>query len=295
MTIIKRRILLIFFIILFLVLAPTIIFYANGNIFENGWNILATGGIFVRSMESGSQLFINSKLKDSTTFFTRDYFIKNLKPGSYSILVKKAGYNDWANNLEVFANRVTETSVFMLPTEVNVIEITNLLMTGKVSKPNSDYANIISLFDSVETSIRYISILSTSTGKMIQYAPGTKENPLVNRHVNLWSDNNSVYLGWKGNEDSSPKFFCKEHKESIDCQSQLKVYSFSSKISNLDFFPGESEVIIVSVDSNIYAVEAEDNANKKLQILYSGKLPDFRIDSGNIYIKDGNFLGQVEI
>ena len=79
MSILKRRILTVCFILLFLILAPLIIFYANGTIMGEGWNILASGGIFIRSMESRSELYVNGKEKDIIGFFTRDYLLKNLK------------------------------------------------------------------------------------------------------------------------------------------------------------------------------------------------------------------------
>ena len=301
MTILKRRLLGAFFFLLFLVLAPMIIFYANGNILGDSWNILATGGIYIQSMESGSELYLNDNLKDTTTFFTRDYFVKNLKSGQYTILVKKTGYNEWKNTIDVFENKVSETRVFMLPIEITITEISKLLVTEKtngtttekISKTNPNYETINSLFST--TSIKYLSVLSTTTGKTTKYAPGEKENPIINRHTTLWSERKNVFIGWNGNQDSSPKIFCKESIDNINCKSQLEIYEFKSNIVNLDFSPGESDVVVVAAGANIYAVEASENPDKMPQIIYSGKKPDFRIDSNSIYVKDGDFIGKIEL
>ena len=303
MSILKRRILTIIFFLFFLVLAPLLVFYASGNILGENWNILATGGMFIKSMESGSKLFVNGKLKDTTGFFTRDCFLKNLKPGVYTVLVKKDGYNDWVNKIKVSANQVVESNVFMLPTEINVMEISEFSETEKIvgtttkinSKNNSDYEMVKNFFSDTLILEKYISIFSTSTGKIVKYAPGVKENPIENRHFFIWSTGPDVFVGWNGKADSSPKIFCQESKNEINCQSQLKIYSFEANVKNIGFFPGESEVVVVVVDNKIYAIEAEENPEKKPQILYNGQEPDFRVYNNTIYIKDNNFFGQVDI
>jgi len=304
MTIIKRRILTGFFMLLFLVLAPIIIFYANGTIMGDGWSILASGGISIRSMESGSELFINGKLKDKISFFKRDYFLKNLKPDIYTILVKKPGYNEWTNKIKVHANMVSESNVFMLPTEITITEISKFLETGdsistttkQSLKKNPDYEMVGNLFNDDLIIGKYISVLSTTTGVITKYALGTKENPVKNRYISIWSQDKDVFIGWNGNIDSSPTIFCKDSTNiNIKCQTELKIYSFDEKVNQLDFFPGESEVVIVAVGNGIYAIEAEENPDKKPQMIYSGKNPDFVVFNNIIYIKDDNFFGRVEI
>lgn len=304
MSILKRRILTVVFVLVFLVLAPMIVFYANGNILGDGWNVLATGGVYVRSMESGSQLFINGKLKDTTNFFTRDYFLKNLKPATYNVLVKKEGYNEWTNKVKVYANRVAETNVFMLQTDIKSLEIKEFLETEKtvgtttktILKLNPDYEMVKALFSTTSNKEKYLTVLSTTTGKKIQYVSGVKENPVTNRHTVIWKEGKDVYIGWTGSFDSSPKIFCEEEKGNMKCKDAFKVYSFENDVDDIDFFPGESEVIMVSVGSKIYAVEAEINLDKKPQVIYNGKKPNFQISSNNIiYIKDSGYFGQVEI
>jgi len=303
MTMLKRRILTGIFSLLFLILAPIIIFYANGTIMGDDWNILATGGVLVRSMESGSQLFVNGKLKDITSFFTRDYFLKNLRPGVYTILVKKDNYNDWSNMITVYPNKVVESIVFMLPKEINVTEIKKFIVEDGLSsssikqtpKVNPNYEVIDALFSTSSLVKKYVSVLSTTTSTSTKYAIGTKENPIRNRHLLLWSEKDTAFLAWDGDIDSAPKIFCKYIKDTIKCDSQLIVYSFETKIINLDFFLGETEKILVLMGDKIYAIEAEQNQNKKPQLLYKGKNPDFRVFNNIIYIKDGVFLGQAEI
>ena len=303
MTITKRRLLTIFFFLLFLVLAPAIIFYANGNILSEGWNMLATGGIFIRSMESGAELFVNGKSREITGFFTRDYLLKNLKPAVYDIEVKKEGYNSWKNKIIVKANRVVESNVFMLPIKIDVKEILEFLVvensistsTKNIQKENPNYKIIEDLFADSDVSSKYLSILSTTTGTTTKYILGTKENPIKNRRMSIWSESGDVFIGWTGSVGSSPRIFCAEEDNIIICNNKLRVYSFQNDITNLEFFPGESEVVIVAVADHVFAIEAEENPEKILQVIYKGKEPDFRILNNLVYIKDGDFLGQVDL
>lgn len=299
----QRRILVAFFVLLFLILAPAIVFYATGNILGEGWNILATGGVYINSMESGAKLYVNGKLKETTSFFTRGYLLKNIKPGVYTVLVEKDGYNNWTNKIMVYANRVSESNVFMLPAEITISEIKKYLesenmlstTTKPTLKPNPDYEMVKNFFSDTLILGKSVSIVSTTTGKVINYSLGTKENPIKNRHLTIWKEGKDVFIGWTGSVYSTPKIFCEESEGGVECQSQLKVYSFESNVASLDFFPGESEVIIVAVSNKIFAVEAENNPEKKLQMIYEGNKPDFRILNNNIYINDGEFFGQVEI
>jgi len=303
MTTLKRKITTLLFIILFIILAPIIVFYAIGNVWGDGWSILPTGGIFLKSMEIGSNISINGKQISTINFFNRDYYIKNLKPGIYSIVVKKDGYNEWNNNIEVLANRVSESKVFILPTKISYSEIEEKIeidseqstTSKKIYKANPDYEIIANLFEDSLASGKYISSISTTTGVITKYALGTKENPIKNRHMSIWKDAGDIFIGWSGNSDSSPRIFCDEDQGKISCVDSLIIQSFKSKVKSIDFFPGESEVVIVAVQEKVFAIEAEKKANKKLQIIYSGSDPDFRVSNDLIYIKDNNYFRRVEI
>jgi hypothetical protein len=303
MTIIKRKILTVFFILLFIILAPIIVFYANGNIIIKGWNILATGGIFVRSMENGALLYIDNKLETKISYFNRNYLIKNLKPGNYTLLVKKVNYNDWSKEINVVANQVTEANVFMLPYKTTISEVkknieseTLIGSTTQALRLNPIYSDISNLFSEKLVLKKNISIFSTTTKKEITYIYGSKENPINDGHLNIWRDGGDLFISWNGSVDSIPNYFCDVLVENTQCYEQIKIYSFESAIKNLDFYPGRQGVVIFSSGNGIYAIEVENNPLKKPQILYKGKNPDFRVyNSNTIYVKDDNYLGKIDI
>ena len=91
MVVIKNRLRFIIFVLIFVIVSPIVVLYARGDIFTNGWNILQTGGIYVTKAPLGSEVFLNNTSQGSTSFFSRDMLIKNLRPSIYTISVKKMG------------------------------------------------------------------------------------------------------------------------------------------------------------------------------------------------------------
>ena len=196
----------------------------------------------------------------------------------------------------------------MLPSKLELIEITKYLIadisTSTISSTtviqnkkelNPDYEMINHLFATTSIVEKKSKTNATNTLTTSDYPIGSKENPIINHSFTLWKENLNIYLGWMGNIDYSPKIFCDEMDDGILCQEKIKVYSFTEEIGDLDYFPNETEIIIVAVGSNIYAVEALDNPFKKLQLLYQGEKPEFRIFKNNIYIKDNNLLAKLKI
>src|ERR1035437_3270566 len=104
----QKKIKLLIFFLLFIIISPIIVFYASGDIFSDGWSILKTGGIYVSSAPVGSEVYLNNKFEDKVSFFKRNILIKNLMAGSYEIKVIKTGYNDWYKKIIVDTNFVAD-------------------------------------------------------------------------------------------------------------------------------------------------------------------------------------------
>jgi hypothetical protein len=286
----KRRVIGVFFVLLFIILAPMIIFYATGSRFGESWKILQTGGLFVRSVPPGSAVYIDSKLNKETGYFGRNILVKSLHPGNYFVSIEKEGYNPWKKEIIVYGNVVTDTRAFMLPKVIETIEVTKYLeieVKASTSVPvtkknNPEYVDVVALFSATSTN------KTASTSGPI----ATAKNPIVNRNFELWKEGGEVFLKWDGRKDSTPVIFC----DNEICQEEIKAISFDQMISRLDFFPGESEIALAAVGDKIFAFELDVNPDKVPQVIYSGKAPDFRVDdSGVIFVKDGTFYGEIDI
>ena len=95
MTLKKRRIIFLFCGIFFLVLAPILLFYSLGYRLDKNFRIGRTGGLYVSSPVSGSEIFVKNKQEKKTNILQNGLFLQNLKTGIYPILITKDGYWPW--------------------------------------------------------------------------------------------------------------------------------------------------------------------------------------------------------
>jgi hypothetical protein len=293
MIVIRKKIKIIIFTLLFIIIAPLIVFYANGYIFSNGWSLIKTGGIYVRSAPIGSEVYLNNSLVNKITFFNRDILIKNLTAGSYRIKVNKDGYNQWFKKISVSNNLVSDANVFMLSEKVETRIIpkyatsTSDVATGSKKVKNQEYTETLSLFIATTTKI---SKISSTTLIDFKNNLGTEKSPIMNSRLGLWREGGKIFVKWFGSNETAPKYLC---DASMNCLASKLVFELPKEPSNISFLPGYDGVIVVSTENLVFAVQIEDNPDKMIQILYNGKSPDFRLDSGLIYVKDGDTLAEI--
>lgn len=119
-----RTFLFIFFVLLFAIAVPSLVFYAQGYRvnwpLEPGKNLVVmTGGLYVETTPKQASIYVNDKLKKQTDFFLGSALVENLVPRQYRVQVKKAGYQTWQKNLEIKGRAVTEAiNIFLFPEEV---------------------------------------------------------------------------------------------------------------------------------------------------------------------------------
>ncbi len=120
-----RTILFLICLFLFLLIAPSVIFYSQGyridiNPPAGGIKITQTGGLFLKIVPKQVEVFIDEKLKKKTDFFFGSALIENLSPKKYKIQIKKEGYYPWEKNLEIREKEVTEAkNIVLIPENPN--------------------------------------------------------------------------------------------------------------------------------------------------------------------------------
>jgi len=291
---IKKKARFIMFALIFIIVSPIVVLYAKGDIFTNGWSILSTGAIYVTKAPSGSEILINGKQHDITSFFKRDVLIKNLRKGTYDILIKKEGYNSWTEKIKVSDNIVSEAHIFILPTDVDmreipkniIIETTSGKATSTLKKKNQEYTDIANIFSS--TSVPLVK-KTTSTSTDFKSNLGIKNSPIMSGKMGVWQENNNIYAKWFGSDDFSPRYFCDE----VNCSKTINVFNSQLKFRRIDFLPQYDEVILIALADQIFAIQIEEYRNKIPQVIYRGTSPDFRIIDGGVYIKDKDFIAEV--
>jgi len=120
-----RTILFLICLFLFLLIAPSVIFYSQGyridiNPPAGGIKITQTGGLFLKITPKQVEVSIDGKLKKKTDFFFGSALIENLLPKKYKIQIKKEGYYPWEKNLEIKEKEVTEAkNIVLIPENPN--------------------------------------------------------------------------------------------------------------------------------------------------------------------------------
>lgn len=99
-----RYLILPLFILFFLLLLAIIAFFYSG--YRLNWQkgkIIAVGGLHIISQPADAQIWLNGEELPKTT----PLLLNNLKPGKYSLKVKKDDYFSWKKNVEVEAKKTT--------------------------------------------------------------------------------------------------------------------------------------------------------------------------------------------
>lgn len=116
-----RTFLFVFFLAVFAIAAPALVFYAQGYRIdwppESGKKLIVkTGGFFVKAYPKQIEIYINGELEKKTDFFFDSALVENLLPKKYKFEVKKTGWQTWSKNLEIKEKEVVEApNVFLFP------------------------------------------------------------------------------------------------------------------------------------------------------------------------------------
>ena len=192
-----RRILYIFFILLFCILTPLISFYASGYKLSSGLKIQKTGILIVDTEPEGAKIFLNEKiqrkfinkiLKNNDKYLSTPVKIKNLAPGEYDVKISKQGYWDWQKKLIIKSGESTYIEDITLFKQDSPI----VLIRGKYKYQNISYNKeyIISF-----TNNQYgIINLNNNTTKIFSINASTSLAQIFNNSKIQWSVDNKKIL-----------------------------------------------------------------------------------------------------
>jgi len=289
MTLKKRRMYFYLLLVVFFIIIPLITLYTSGYRFQ-GFKLVETGGIYVYSPESGSEIYIDGKKEKETGIFQKDWFVQNMKPGSYEILISKEGFWPWLKEVKVEEKRVTEAIAFLVPKELNA-EIIPQEIEGETATstiPNLEYARISKLFEDKFTvpADPVIPEELDSDEEEIEFEKISRRD-----RVGIWREGNQIFAKWLKNEEDTPNFFCRDNS----CVDIVTVFSSVELIKTIDFYPGRDDVVLVAVSNGIFAIEIDIRTNQNFQPIYKGTSPLFIISDKQFYVKDLETIFKVNI
>lgn len=111
----RRRFYLVGLMLLFVVLLPIVIFYADGYRYKLGIGFRQTGGIFLSVPYADATVTLNGELLGRSGFLQRSLYIDNLTTGTYTIIAEREGSVTWIRALFVEPQLVTDARVLLVP------------------------------------------------------------------------------------------------------------------------------------------------------------------------------------
>lgn len=107
-----RKFFFYWFLLIYIVLCPLMIFYALGYIFspDREQGVIKTGMIHLQSLPARAAVTLNGKTIQDVTPLT----LGDLMPGMYSLSVSSPGYETWAKSVRVDAGKATVLDQILL-------------------------------------------------------------------------------------------------------------------------------------------------------------------------------------
>jgi len=309
MTRAKRRILLSMAVTAFILLAPLIILYSLGYRLSPHFTLTKTGGLYISSPKTGSEIFINNRLKKRTNLLQSGLFVQNLKPASYAVVVAREEFWPWTKDIEVKEQFVTEARAFLLPKDPEG----RVILRGKflsiqaspeqkvllLEEQKKDDIEIIAYSPRTDTfltdidtaDIPELNDIGTSTepnsradpeSKYVRFSKGERER--------IWwnPETNEIWAEWLGSEDWLPYYFQ---------QKKMLIWRSESPIRNIEFFPKRRDVIIAAFENGVFAIEIDGRGKRNIQPIYKGHKPNFALFPGEekIYVLDDGILFEIKL
>jgi|CXWK01.1.fsa_nt_gi hypothetical protein len=271
----KKRLIIFFsFILVFVIGFPLLVFYSAGYSLDNPFGFSARGGIYVFTPEPDTSVFIGNEIKNVTGFFNKETLDDRLKPGPYLVLTANDLYWPWAKRVEVTKGEVEALFPLMVLKEIPATEI---------FKTDSDYADVTKLF----------SRTATSTALAARKATTTTALPieLERRRVSIWLDGDMLFSRWNGDPGAAPAYFCLRG----GCINPVQVFRAYVPVRSFDFYPLRDDAVLLALDNAIYAVEIDSRLYQNFYPIYRGVAPDFRVDGGDIFVKDAGKFYQLDL
>ncbi len=289
MSLLTRRILYVFFIILFLIITPMVIFYAAGYKFNlSGVKFQRTGTFIFNTKPKGAKIFINDQPQQ--TFFKKYYSqeksfiktpakIKNLLPGEYNIKFEFNNYWTWQKKLTIYPGASTYAEdVYLFKKNLPILLLPDKINNSQLSPDKNKLAiltdkqiTILNLTNEEQTKLPFINRLSTTT---YAWAPSSKKLSLNKTVLNIDNAEEKTNLGdYIKTEINKPKWdYISDDKLYYNDKNNIYRFSLSTKSEKNILEYSQINNYLIKND-NIYFIEQLGNtSNLNISNLNSGEL-----------------------
>lgn len=273
----RRRVYLYGLIAVFILCLPLVMFYANGYRFKSGVGFVRTGSIIVSISKSDAQFSLNGVQVGVSGFLRHNFYVDNLAPGQYQILVTREGDHPWHRTLIVEEELVTDAQAFLVPLEITSVRLVDVSKVASSTIATSTKATPHATYETYRKA--FLPSSSTSTPLVALHKPTSEILSVKDGNVSaVWTDVGVL----------PPSRFCRGPST---CSTEISIESGKQNTISAEFFGGG--VVYVTKEGGVFLKEIDIRPEPLSVQLYPVRGADFRVIDGHLIVKDGSTLYEI--
>lgn len=227
------------------------IFYSKGFRFDlhrslNAVSLIRPGELVISGLESKDRVLVDGKEIPITVSSSTATI--SLSMGEHQIIISRSGAFPYAKTLWMNEREGVQLRPFLLP---------QIPLARSVRLDNAEGRSLRDLIVARKVPTEANPRRSDDpTGKgdvVVAYATGT-----------------SIIAVWNGSLETTPRAFCTGDTES-GCGRFVEVTKLTEPLDGLEFYPGRNDVLIISTDGDIYAIELDKQPIQNFQPIYTSE------------------------
>lgn len=261
----RRSYIIVAFVLLVFFLVLGIVSDTGQRIFS-ATGITDSGSITVVPPRADVRIYLDDRLEEQVATADSSVELPHLPTGEHTLIAAKPNYHPWTKTIEVQADATTILHPFLVP---------RTPQQTPIPSSHEQYPRLLSLMRSAETP--------------------TEESPVrsMDASVEAWVGDGAVHARWVGSGER-PAFFCPFGSDS--CMDTITITSSQAPIKDLDFYKHRNDVVILSANEGVYALEITNNATQNFQPIYEGANPRFiKTGTSIIAVFDNQALHQISL
>lgn len=309
-----RQIYFFCFALIFAISVPLVVLYSLGYRVGEGFRPVKTGGLMVAQVPVRADVYLDSVLIDSASFFKSQVFVSGLIPKTYEVRVVKEGSLPWNKKVIVKEQKVSLEPVFLIPESLELVEIPQFELvtvstttqsvslgttTPKVQKRvatssplvREEYLTIKNLFATSTA-----TTTNALTQKVTTATSSTTTLPAVLARkdgVVIFERGDTLIARFEESLENAPEQFFDESGVPVREIVLGRVFASAQEVT---FLPKRLDVVLITLPSGIYIQDVRTNPLHVLVPLYEVPGSHVRLDEeGRLFLKDGDKLFSFEL
>ena len=263
----KRRVYLFGLVALFFLCLPVTILFASGFRFKSGYGFVKTGGIFISVPYADAVVSMNGTDVGTSGLLKRGFYIDDLTPGSYIILVAREGYRPWYRTLVVEQKIVSDARALLIPEEIEAIRLVYGTSTASSTRVivRADYNEYLAAFKTPA---------ATTTIGVSGESVFVEDGNVFVRLIDAGALPTSNFCG-------RPSY----------CVREIPIEQGKHIAVNAVFFKGG--IVYATKEGGVFLAEADIRPTTVLVPIYPRRDSEFRVIDGRLIVKDEKELYEI--